>query len=107
FFAGTISLSPQITKFTNQGTAGEFKIIDPSMSPNSTAQSMYYTTNQKLLIGTVNNGIWVSENNADSFVQTNLSSGNIFKFTEDSSGRVYALKKDLTNNEVSLISSDD
>jgi len=107
FFAGLISLSSQITRFTNQGTSGEFKTIDPSGSPNSSAQSMYYTANQKLLIGTINNGIWISENNANSFVQTNLSSGNVFKFTEDSNGKVYALRKDLSSNEITLISSED
>jgi len=107
FFAGLISFSPQITKFTNQGTSGEFKVVDPSMDPNSSAQSMYYTANQKLLIGTINNGIWVSENNANSFTQTGLTSGNVFKFTEDSNGRAYALRKDLETNEITLVSSDD
>lgn len=107
FFAGLISFAPQITKFTNQGASGVFKTIDPSLNLNSAAKSMYYTDNQKLLIGTYNNGIWVSENNADSFTQSNYTSGQVYKFTEDSNGRVYALSKNLVNENTSLIMSDD
>lgn len=107
FFAGPISFSPQITRFTNQGTSGEFRTIDPSMNSNSAAQSMYYTANQKLLVGTVNNGIWISENNANSFIQTGFNSGNVLKFTEDNNGRVYALAKNLSDNSFLIITSDD
>lgn len=103
FFAGHFG-TPKITVFTNQGTAGQVKTI--TGNPNATPSVLHYTANEKLLVGN-HMGIWISDNNANTFSPTNHISGHVFSFTEDENGRVYALNSNISTQEITLLYSDD
>lgn len=103
FFAGHFG-KPQITVFTGQGTSGTVKTI--SSNPNASPSALYYTANAKLLVGN-HLGIWLSQDNGNSFSQTNHNSGHVFCFTQDANGRVYALNRNIATQEITLLYSDD
>lgn len=103
---GEIGSENMIVKYTNSGQQAEFIEYDPSMNPDNAISELFYTTNQKLLIGTKAGGIWVGDNNGTSFNQSNFNHYKISCFTEDSTGRVYALGNDENAGTPFLIYSD-
>jgi|GEM_PF-1106489 len=100
------NLGAFITKYTS--TSSDVYVFDPSdIWGNSTPHGLIYTENQKLVIGTFNNGIWITQDNGATFQQTNFNQHQVNKFTEDATGRVYALGTNLSTNTDFLIYSDD
>ena len=105
FGGGYDGRSPYITKYTPDSS--EIFYFD-AVNESSTPEALIHTINGKLIIGTFNNGIWLSSNaDATAFQQTSFSEHNVNKFTEGQSGRVYALGKNRTTNEQFLMYSND
>ena len=103
-FFGTVAvLIPTISRYSNGGTFGEFLVYAESM--DKAPRSLYYTQNGTLLIGTENAGIFMTDDNGSTFVQTNQSQYRILKFTEATEGTVYALGKNLSDDQYILLQS--
>lgn len=110
FFGGSFdvtTLEPWIIKYTNQGQTGQIIEYDPNGNPDNTPTELIYTANQKILIGTHAGGIWMGSNNGSTYVQTTYNQHQIYRFTEDSTGRVYALGYNQALDDIFLIYSDD
>lgn len=107
FGAAGLGLAPYISKYTNNGNTGQLIAFDPDNNTSSAPVELLYTNNQKLVIGTYNNGIWISEDDGASFSQTAFDSHQVYRFTEGGSGKLYALAYDMEADEISLIQSDD
>ncbi|MDI9257899.1 T9SS type A sorting domain-containing protein [Flavobacterium sedimenticola] len=105
FFIEGSTVYPIITRYGTD--ASEMYFLDPTNDENSTPEGLYYTSNLKLLIGTEGNGIWITQNNGDSFQQTNYFENKITDFAETNTGRVYALGKETLTNTSLLLYSDD
>jgi photosystem II stability/assembly factor-like uncharacterized protein len=105
FFGGVSGIGPAVTRFTNQGTAGVMSFYSSNLLDGP--QDIIYTANNKLLVGSYVDGIFRSDDNAATYVQTNFNSGHVLRFAEDNSGRVYALTRSHSTNQFSLLYSDD
>jgi hypothetical protein len=103
FFAGHFG-KPKISVFTGQGATGTVKTISNDFNASPTA--IIYTSNQKLLVGN-HLGVWISDDNGTTFSQTNHNAGHVFCFTEGQNGRIFALNRNITTQEITLLSSDD
>lgn len=95
----------RIGRFTNDGQNIQFIEYDPTNS--KVVEELFLTANNTLLIGTLNNGIIVSSDNAQTFQDANLNQYQIYKFTEDTSGKVYALGYNIVQDEIFLVHSND
>jgi len=87
FFATNLNTN-QLVKFVNQGTSGQVKTVNSDT--NFGIYDLYYTQNQKLLIGS-NMGIWISTDNGNHYSASGLNGLGTFSFTENETGNVYAL----------------
>lgn len=103
----TGSLSADIIKYTSLGTVGQILTYDGSGNLNYLPSKLFYTSNEKLLIGTDNGGIFITENNGLTFQHTNQNQHRIISFAEDDAGTVYALGEDILSETFFLISSQD
>lgn len=83
------------------------ELVFDAIDPGSNVETLYYTVNNKLIIGTINNGIWLSSNNGLSFVHTNFNQNNVSCITEGNNGRVYALSTNNSTNVSQIVFSDD
>lgn len=97
----------RIGRYTNNDQNIQFIQYDPTNSSNRSVAELFLTSNNTLLIGTWNSGIIISSNNGQSFQNANLNQHQIYKFTEDFSGRVYALGYNLAQDEIFLVYSSD
>ena len=97
----------RIGRYTNNGQNVEFIIYDPIYSPDKELVELFLTSNNTLLIGTWNHGMIISTDNAQTFQDANLNQHQIYKFTEDSTGRVYALGYNMAQDEIFLVHSND
>ncbi|WP_118950376.1 T9SS type A sorting domain-containing protein [Taibaiella helva] len=101
FFAGTIG---GVVKLTNRGATGQ---IIPFGNPFiSTPEAIHYTRNNKLLIGSFNDGIWLSTDDGGNIRHANFTAKQVYRFAEAPNGRVYALCKNLVTQMTELIYSD-
>ncbi len=101
FFAGTVG---GVIKLTHRGTSGHISTFSSPFT--ATPEAIHYTRNHKLLIGSFNEGIWLSADDAASIIHTNFGTKQVYCFTEDPNGRVYALCRDLVNNSTQILYSD-
>lgn len=97
----------RVGKYTNSGQNIQFIVYDPIYSPDKEVTELLLTSNNTLLIGTWNKGIIVSTDNGQTFQDANLNLHQIYKFTEDFSGRVYALGYNMAQDEIFLVYSSD
>ncbi len=102
-----VFVSPSVIKYTNNGQSGQIIFYDLTNNSNNYASEIFTTTSNRLLIGTENGGIWISNNNGTVFQPTNQTQHNIFQFTEASNGMVYALGHNIAQNTYFLITSSD
>ncbi|MDI9257898.1 T9SS type A sorting domain-containing protein [Flavobacterium sedimenticola] len=110
FFGGSFGsfLQPYIIRYTNGGQSGQIFEFDPTDNPQNIPAELLLTQDNALLIGTDNGGIWITQNNGQTFQQTNFNQHQVYRFAEDSAtGRVYALGQNLSQNQLFLIYSDD
>lgn len=94
-----------LTKYTNRGTSGQF--ITYTTDIQAFPETIHYTANGKLLVGTFNKGIWRSDNNGGTTNITAFNQNKVFKFTEDNTGGVYALTYNHSTGLTSVIYSTD
>lgn len=102
FFGGHFG-SPRITRFTNGGANGVIRSI--ANDPNASPGALHFSHGLDLFAGT-HLGIWVSHDQGDSFSATHLTEGQVFAFTEDDDGVLYALHRDLATQATSLLRSE-
>lgn len=108
FFGASFDIfTPTIIKYTNNGTVGQIIHFDPTENPNNIIDEMLFTSDNVLLMGTDNGGIWLSNDNGVTFQHSNFNQHNVFSFTEDLNGTVYALGFNYAENKSFLISSTD
>ncbi len=103
FFAGLIA-EPAVTRFTNEGNSGTISFYSSNIL--DAPGDIHYTANNKLLVGSSIDGIFLSNDNAATYVQTDFNSGMVLCFAEDNSGRAYALTKSNGAAQYALLFSD-
>lgn len=97
----------RIGRHTNNGQNVQFIIYDPIYNPDKEVAELLLASNNTLLIGTWNHGIIISTDNGQTFQDANLNQHQIYKFTEDFSGRVFALGYNMAQDENFLVYSSD
>jgi hypothetical protein len=103
----TSTLANQVIRYSNSGASGVMLNYTAQYDPAKSAAELFITSNGTLLIGTQNSGIITSTNNGNSFQQSNQSQHQIYRFTEDQNGRVYALGYNIGLDNNFIIYSDD
>lgn len=105
-FYGGVLAKPAVTKFTNLGNAATETVFNNNPFTAS-AESIIETSDNTVLVGTFNSGIWYSTDGGNNYIQSSFNSGYVSAFAEDTNGRVYALSENLLLGTFSLIYSDD
>src|SRR5690606_35579404 len=105
-FYGGVLAKPAVTKFTSLGNAATETVFNNNPFTAS-AESIIETSDNTVLVGTFNSGIWYSTDGGNNYIQSSFNSGYVSAFAEDTNGRVYALSENLLLGTFSLIYSDD
>lgn len=102
FFASQSGL-PRITRFTGFGSTGQVKQIGNTF--NDLAGALHYKDGR--LVVSTPTGIRSSTDQGDTFTLVAPTDGDVVAFTEDETGRVYALLFHSPAQETSMLYSDD
>lgn len=97
----------RIGKYTNNGQTIQFFEYAPSNNSVYEIAELLVAADDTVIMGTWNAGILVSENGGQTFQATGLNQHQIYKFTEDDAGRVYALGYNMAQDEIFMVTSDD
>lgn len=107
FIGGSNNLVPTMFIYTNNGQNGTIFQYDSTNNQSNIASELYLTSTNKLLIGTDDGGILLVNQIGDLAQPTSQTQNQIFRFTEDNNGKVYALGFNYNNGLNFLVSSTD